>query len=49
MPTQGIFKLSEKALQEAIPILIPVKEPGPMSETNKSMLFKVKSHSFNNC
>ena len=31
------------------PILIPVKEPGPMSETNKSMLFKVKSHSFNNC
>ena len=49
IPTHGIFKLSEKALQDETPILIPVKEPGPTSETSKSILFKLNEHSFNNC
>ena len=34
----GMLNTSEKAFTVAIPILIPVKEPGPISETNKSIL-----------
>ena len=41
--------LSEKALQVATPILIPVKEPGPISDTNKSISFKLKLHSLSSC
>ena len=37
-----MFKLSANAFIVATPIRIPVKDPGPLSHTNKSMSFKVK-------
>ena len=33
-PTVGTFRLSEKAFNVAIPILMPVNEPGPISHTD---------------
>ena len=41
------MKLSENAFTVAIPIRIPVKEPGPISQINKSISFKVKLVSSN--
>ena len=38
----GIFKLSQKPLTVAIPILIPVKEPDPTSQTINSISFNSK-------
>ena len=38
IPTHGIFKLSWNASTVPTPILIPVKDPGPLSQTSKSIL-----------
>ena len=40
IPIHGICKLSEKAFAVATPILIPVKDPGPISHTSKLISFK---------
>ena len=48
-PIDGIPRLSAKALTVEIPIRMPVNEPGPMSETNKSISERVKFVSSNIC
>lgn len=39
-PTTGMFLTSANALIVAIPILIPVKDPGPRQQANRLMSLK---------